>query len=325
MSGVRVFTVHEDEDGQRIDRWLKKHLPRVPYALFQKMLRTGQIRVDGKRAKPETRLLKGQEIRLPPMEDKDPNLTFHPREDDGDFIKSITLFDDGEVLALNKPYGLPVQGGPNIKRHIDGMLWAATNRKGVRPRLVHRLDRDTSGVLLCARSLKVTQSLAKIFESRTIRKYYWALIAPPPEKDEGQVRASLIKGEGTRKEAMVIDSARGKDSLTLYKILGRHEKAAFAAFWPRTGRMHQIRVHTADGLGSPIIGDEKYGGLTKLIDDMGIPGRLHLHAWRVQLPHPTTGALLDITAPLAEDLRASWDAFGFDPDFQGNLFEKVTV
>ncbi len=325
MSGVRNFTVTEDDNGQRLDRWLKKTLPRVPYALFQKMCRTGQIRVNGKRAKPETRLEAGQEIRLPPMEDKDPNVTFHKRDDDGEFLQSITLYDDGEILALNKPYGLPVQGGPNIKRHIDGMLWAMTNKKGVRPRLLHRLDRDTSGVLLCARSLKTTQLMAKIFESRDIRKYYWALVSPPPEKAEGQVRASIRKGEGPRKEAMVVDPQGGKDSLTLYKTVQKTDDAAFVAFWPRTGRMHQIRIHTGDVLGCPIIGDEKYNGMTDLIEKKNIAGRLHLHAWRVMVPHPLTGKMLEITAPLGEDLRNSWEAFGFNPDFNDPLFESIKI
>lgn len=325
MSGVRTFKVGEDDDGQRIDRWLKKNLPKMPYALLQKMLRTGQVRVDGKRAKPETRLLAGQEVRVPPMEDKDPNTTFHKRDDDGDFLKSITLYDDGEILALNKPYGLPVQGGPNIKRHIDGMLWAMTNKKGVRPRLTHRLDRDTSGVLICARSLKTTQALGKIFESREIRKYYWALVAPPPEKAEGQIRASIRKGEGARKEAMVVDEKEGKDSITLYKTIQKTDDAAFMAFWPRTGRMHQIRIHTGDVLGCPIIGDEKYNGLTDLIDKKHISGRLHLHAWRIMLPHPKTGEKLVITAPLADDLRASWKAFGFNSDFDENVFADIPL
>ena len=325
MSGVESFEVHMDDDGQRLDRWLKKKLDRVPYALLQKMVRTGQVRVDGKRAKTDTRLNAGQTVRVPPVETKaiTSTLTFIPRDDDEAFLKSITLYDDGEILVLNKPYGLPVQGGPNIKRHIDGMLGTLINLKGVRPRLVHRLDRDTSGLLICARSLKMTQALGKIFEQRDIKKIYWALVTPTPSKKSGDVNGAIIKGEGKRKEAVVIDNENGKPSRTSYRMLeDKDGQVASMAFWPRTGRMHQIRVHTADILGCPIIGDEKYNGMTPLIDEAGISGRLHLHAVRVQFPHPSTGKILDLVAPLPQELKTSWKKFGFTPDYDFDPFER---
>lgn len=321
MNGIKSFEVHSDDDGQRLDRWLKKHMDRVPYALLQKMVRTGQVRVDGKRAKTDTRVMAGQVVRVPPVETKPVNLTFVPQDDDEEFLKSITIYDDGEILVLNKPYGLPVQGGPNIRRHIDGMLGKLINLKGVRPRLVHRLDRDTSGLLVCARSLKMTQSLGKLFEERDIQKIYWALVSPAPKKQAGEVNAALIKGEGKRKEAMVIDDVNGKHSRTAYRILEKSDKgAASMAFWPRTGRMHQIRVHTADGLGCPIIGDEKYDGMTPLIDEMNISGRLHLHAARLRFPHPKDGKILNLVAPLPDELLQSWKAFGFTPDYEFEPF-----
>lgn len=326
MIGAQNYEVAEDDNGQRLDRWLKKTLDRVPYALLQKMVRTGQVRIDGKRAKTDTRLATGQVIRVPPVETKVTNassLTFIPKENDEEFLKSITVFDDGEILVLNKPYGLPVQGGPNIKRHIDGMLGSLMNLKGVRPRLVHRLDRDTSGLLICARSLKMTQGLGKLFESQDIKKIYWALVSPVPAKDGGDINGAIIKGEGKRKEAVVIDNENGKPSRTSYRMLEKSEKgAASMAFWPRTGRMHQIRVHTADILGCPIIGDEKYNGMTPLIDDLNISGRLHLHAVRKKFPHPKDGTLLDLTAPLPEELLKSWKAFEFTPDYETDPFER---
>ena len=325
MIGAQTYEVKEDDDGQRLDRWLKKTLERVPYALLQKMVRTGQVRVDGKRAKTDTRLMAGQVVRVPPVETKVTNassLTFIPKENDEEFLKSITLFDDGEILVLNKPYGLPVQGGPNIKRHIDGMLGSLMNLKGVRPRLVHRLDRDTSGLLICARSLKMTQSLGKMFESQDIKKIYWALVSPVPSKDGGDINGAIIKGEGKRKEAVVIDNENGKPSRTSFRLLEKNDKAASMAFWPRTGRMHQIRVHTADILGSPIIGDEKYNGMTPLIDEMNISGRLHLHAVRKKFAHPKDGRLLDLVAPLPDELLKSWQAFGFTPDYETDPFER---
>ncbi len=324
MNDVRHFTVKEDEDGQRLDRWLKQNLPRTPYALLQKMVRTGQVRIDGKRAKTDTRVEAGQDIRLPPAEEHTTKLTFDAKPNDKQYLEAITLYDDGEILILNKPYGLPVQGGPNIRRHIDGMLETMRNLKGVRPRLVHRLDRDTSGILICARSLRMTQMLATVFQSHSIRKIYWALTSPSPARVKGEVNAALIKGEGSRKEAMIIDPVNGKASKTMYHVIERAGKeAGFVAFWPRTGRMHQIRVHASEGLGCPILGDEKYGGLLPLIDDKGLEGRLHLHAARIIFEHPSKKTLMDIAAPLPPDLVKSWKAFGFDPSYNQDPFADI--
>ena len=324
MNNVRHFTVKEDEDGQRLDRWLKQNLPRTPYALLQKMVRTGQVRVDGKRAKTDTRLVMGQDIRMPPAEERTTKITFDPKPNDKSYLESITLYDDGEILILNKPYGLPVQGGPNIRRHVDGMLEVMRNLKGVRPRLVHRLDRDTSGILICARSLRMTQLLAKVFESHSIRKIYWAVTTPSPALKQGEINGGLIKGTGDRKEAMIIDNVNGKPSKTLYHVIEKSGKeAAFVAFWPRTGRMHQIRVHAADGLGCPILGDEKYVGLSHLIDDKGLEGRLHLHAARILFHHPGTKELMDIRAPLPPELVKTWKAFGFNPAYSEDPFADI--
>lgn len=319
---IRHFTVHEDDDGQRLDRWLKKHLPKTPYALLQKMVRTGQVRIDGKRAKTDTRLEAGQSIRIPPAEEKTGKITFKPKQGDKEYLESITLFDDGHVLAINKPYGLPVQGGPNITRHVDGMLATLRNLKGVAPRLIHRLDRDTSGVLVCGRSLSVTSALGDLFAGRDIKKIYWAIVSPAPKEDKGDIDGALIKGEGSRKDAMIIDDVNGKPSRTTYRVIERSKdgNAAFVAFWPRTGRMHQIRVHAADGLGCPIIGDEKYGGLTDIINHYNLSGRLHLHAARLVFRHPKTNELLDIKAGLPEDLKPTFKAFGFNPAYDADPF-----
>lgn len=323
---IRHFTVQEDDDGQRLDRWLKKTLPKTPYALLQKMVRTGQVRIDGKRAKTDTRLEMGQSIRIPPAEEKTEKLTFRAKDGDKEFLESITLYDDGHVLVINKPYGLPVQGGPNILRHVDGMLATLRNLKGVQPRLVHRLDRDTSGVLVCGRSLSVTSALGDLFAGRDIKKIYWAVVSPAPKDDGGEIEAALIKGEGAKKDSMIIDDVNGKPSRTTYRVIARaqHHDAAFVAFWPRTGRMHQIRVHAADGLGCPILGDEKYGGLDNpLIDALNLPARLHLHAARLMFRHPKTDELLDIKAVLPDDLKPTFDAFGFDAGYDSDPFLKA--
>jgi 23S rRNA pseudouridine955/2504/2580 synthase len=317
---VQQFTVQDDDHGQRLDRYLKKHLPRLPYALLQKMIRSGQIRINGKRADPADRIQALDIIRIPPLEDKAKNVSFYPQQDDEQTLKDMTIYDDGEILVLNKPYGLPVQGGPNIKRHIDGMLGCLVNRKGVRPRLIHRLDRDTSGLLICGRSLKMTQELGKLFESRDIKKIYWAVTTPAPKDPSGIIDAAIIKGDGARKEAMVIDNENGKPSRTDFHVLQKNEKAALVAFWPRTGRMHQIRVHTADKLHAPILGDEKYGGLSPLIEDMNLDGRLHLHAARLIFAHPMDGRLLDLKAPLPSDYQNTLKTFQFEADIDYDPF-----
>lgn len=329
MNNVQQLSVAEDDDGQRLDRWLKKILPGVPYALLQKMLRTGQVRVDGKRAKAETRLLVGQTVRVPPFDVKGANKKgnhFVDEEGDRKFLESLIIYDDGDLLALNKPYGLPVQGGSGIKRHVDGLLELMTSKKGVKPRLVHRLDRDTSGVLLVARSLKMAQAMGAKFSGRNIRKYYWAVTVPVPEVMDGTIRMALAKGEGPYKDMMVVDEVEGKKASTEFRVLDRAgRKAAFVAFWPRTGRTHQIRVHAASGLKCPLLGDEKYGGDIADFDDMDLSGRLHLHARRVIFPHPLTGEIIDITAPLPDDLRRTWKAFGFSANLKDDPFADIEL
>jgi 23S rRNA pseudouridine955/2504/2580 synthase len=299
MSKVRHIKVSQDDDGQRLDRWLKKQLPDIPYGLTQKIIRQGQLRIDGKRAKADTKLKEGQDVRIPPVTEK----TAGGKKKLGDkaksFIKSLVIYDDGEVIALNKPFGLATQGGTNTRHHIDGMLDGLTNKEGVRPRLVHRLDKDTSGVLL------------------------WAAISPAPENPEGTIRAPVGKGLGAEKERMVVDKEEGKKAYTDYVVLEQMgEDVAFAAFWPRTGRTHQIRLH-AEVLGCPIIGDTKYGEENENIAGLDLSKRLHLHARRIICRHPTKKLTLDITAPLPDDLLKSWKAFGFSTNLKADPFEDA--
>ncbi len=324
MSEAALLDVQDDDDGQRLDRWLKKRLPGVPYALLQKLMRTGQVRVDGKRAKAETRLVAGQKVRVPPVDIKSGDKRgdqFRPQGDDKAYIESLIIYDDGDIIALNKPFGLPCQGGSGIMRHVDGLLKSLTSKKGVKPRLVHRLDRDTSGVLLVARSLKMAQALGRMFSGRGIRKYYWAVVTPAPETYEGRIDMPLNKGLGNAKDKMIVDEDEGKTSITDFALIEHAGKtAAFMAFWPRTGRTHQIRVHAAEGLKCPILGDEKYGRDDELLDNVEIAGRLHLHARRVIFKHPATGKTIDITAPLPPDLKKTWKALGFDHNDKGDPF-----
>ena len=325
MSNVRHLIVAKDDDGQRLDRWLKRHVPELPYTLAQKLMRQGQIRVDSKRAKAETRLKAGQDVRIPPIATAGDRQEQREKISDKDraFIKSLVIYDDGDVIALNKPADLASQGGTKMKRHIDGLLDVLKNKEGVRPRLVHRLDKDTSGVLLLARSAQAARVLGDSFKGRDVKKIYWAIVAPTPAQPNGTIRASLYKAEGNRREKVVVDDEQGKRAKTDYTVLENvGDQAAFVAFWPRTGRMHQIRVH-AQLIGCPIVGDAKYGGTTGKIGGMELAKRMHLHARRIILPHPMRKGVLDITAPLSPELVATWKGFGFNHNNKSDPFEDI--
>lgn len=335
MSAIeRILKVKEDDDGQRLERWIKKFVPDMPYALAQKLMRKGAIRVDGKKAKPDTRLSGGQEIRIPPFETGGvkSDLRKGPSAQDAAFIHSLVIYDDGDVLAINKPHGIATQGGTNQKKHIDGMLPALKNREGVVPRLVHRLDKDTSGVLLLARSAKAARELGFLFKGRDVRKIYWAICVPAPDAFDGTIKAPIAKAGGQGREKMVIDEEDGKFAVTEFAVIENADKeAAFVAFWPRTGRTHQIRIH-AQAIGTAILGDGKYKVIkdaeSKRVDadlaEAGVSKRLHLHAHRLTLPHPTkAGKIIDVIAPLSPELVKSWRALGFNPKYKGNPFEGI--
>lgn len=331
MSEVRVIPVSVDDEGQRMDRWIKRNAPDLPYVLVQKLLRKGQIRVDGKRAKTDTKLSAGQEVRLPPYSGERLYEKKKISPEEANFIRSLVIYDDGDVIALNKPEGWAVQGGTNTNHHIDGLLEALANSEGTKPRLVHRLDKDTSGVLLLARSAKVARELGFAFKGRDVKKTYWALVSPVPEIYDGTIKAPLIKAGGLNKERMRIDNEEGKHAVTEYKVVDvAGSEIAFVAFWPRTGRTHQLRVH-AEYMGSPILGDNKYNQRDieheheKIdLDGMHLARRLHLHAQRIVLQHPTQpGKTLDIKAPLPPELAKSWKKLGFDANMKDDPFENM--
>ncbi len=319
MSGVRHIGVSEDDNGQRLDRWLKKQ--GLPFALVQKLLRTGQIRVDGKRAKPDQKLAAGQDVRLPPVEEK-PRKELPLSQKDVEFIHSLVIYDDGQVLAVNKPYDLPSQGGPGIRRHVDGLLEGLKDGKGVKPRLVHRLDRETSGVMLLARSAETARALGKAFQGRDVQKIYRALTVPAPEIDDGTITAPLHKLD--RAQKVIVDEKEGKTAITDFRVIERvGRQCAYVAFRPRTGRMHQIRAHAAF-MGCPLLGDVRYGGAEHL-DGMKTASRLHLHAWRIVLPHPCKKGILEVTAPLPADLKKSWKALGFESGGKADPFADIVL
>lgn len=324
--------VDSGDDGIRLDNWIKKHYPGVAFGVMQKVLRTGQVRVDGKRVKANARLVAGQKIRIPPQ------LAFAPPpvapkekplgQKEIDFIKSLVIYEDDAVIALNKPAGIAVQGGSKQGgRHLDRYL-DALSKNGERPRLVHRLDLDTSGVLLLARTVAAARALGDMFKGRGIRKHYWAIVSPAPPRDKGLIDVPIGKAMGDGGErVMALDEDEGKRSITLFRVLERaSKKVAFVAFWPKTGRTHQIRVH-AELARMPIIGDPKYGLDEQEHGDIleeikELPQRLHLHARRIVLPEVVPGGRkkLDLTAPLDDELKRTWKYFGFDPDNKGDPF-----
>ncbi len=327
--GVHNITIADDDDGQRLDRWLQKKYPSIPKGHIFKIIRTGQIRMDGKRVKADTRMVKGLNLRLPPM-------NFTAKENKGltqsevDFIKSLVIYDDGDIIAINKPAGLAVQGGTNIKTHVDYYLDGLKNKKDVRPRLVHRIDKDTSGVLLLARSAEMARELGNKLKSRDIRKYYWSITVPAMPRLEGTIDAPIGKGTGALKETMIIDREHGKRAITHYQVIESAGKdISFVCFWPKTGRTHQIRVH-AQHIGCALLGDRRYtvpeNPDKPLNIDFDINKRLHLHAQRVICDHPTRkGVKLDITAPLPKDLQANWNSLGFSTTLKDDPFAHVDV
>jgi 23S rRNA pseudouridine955/2504/2580 synthase len=317
MTGrVQTRAVGDDEAGLRLDRWFQRHFPELGHGALQKLLRTGQVRIDGKRAEGKDRIEPGQTIRLPPgvTSGPPPKRREIPTVSDRDAeeIRRLVIHRDAEVIVLNKPPGLAVQGGTGTERHVDGMLDALRFGLEERPRLVHRLDKDTSGLLLIARTGQAARRLGEAFRDRETEKLYWAVVVGVPPRADGTIDLPLAKRPGARdRELMQVDHENGQKALTHFKVLDRAAKrAALLALWPRTGRTHQLRVHCA-AIGCPILGDGKYGGEEALLASVADARRLHLHARRLALPHPSGKGELVIDAQPPPHFRRTVEAFGF--------------
>lgn len=310
MSGVRVVAVEPEDADLRLDRWFKKHFPGLPFARLQRALRKGEIRVDGKRAKADQRLGPGQSVRVPPVDADPPKPACAPRVSDADaaFARDLVFFCNDDVLALNKPAGLAVQGGSKTARHLDGMLDALRFGAPERPKLVHRLDRDTSGVLILARSRAAAARLGRAFKHKTARKVYWAVCVGAPSLNEGTIDLDLGKVAGSGGERVMAGVADGKRAISEFAVLERlGKRAAVVALWPRTGRTHQLRAHMA-AIGCPILGDRKYGGAGAAIGGLDLPKGLHLHARALALP-----GLPVLSAPSPPAMLETFQALGADP------------
>jgi 23S rRNA pseudouridine955/2504/2580 synthase len=320
---VESLEVQAGETGMRLDRWFRLHFPAVGYGHLQKLLRSGQVRVDSRRVGANARLEAGQQVRVPAVVRQPPKARPSPvpplglSKGDRDFIEGLILHEDEHVLVLNKPYGIAVQGGTGTKRHIDGLLAGMADRFGDRPRLVHRLDRDTTGVLLVAKHRDAAARLGRVFQTRSAAKTYWALVKGVPKPPQGKIEAALVKAAGPDgdrvRKALPGEQDKAMHAATHYAVIDRvAHKAAWVSLKPVTGRQHQLRAHMAL-IGHPIVGDNKYEG-EGVLAESGIEPKLHLHARRIVIPHPVAGEpAIDVTAPLPEHMRRTWELLGLDP------------
>ncbi len=308
---VVIETVAEDEGDIRLDRWFRRRHPGLAQGALQRLCRTGQIRIDGKRAEAATRLQPGQAIRIPPI--SQPDATGIGRIDPRDVraLASMTIYEDDHLLVLNKPSGLPTQGGPGIVRHVDRMADSLRDASGRRPLLVHRLDRDTSGVLLLAKGPNSAARLASLFRSREMKKTYWAVVVGRPVPAEGVIDAPLARLGGGG-GALTVLAERGDDDAaparTEYRTVdSAARRLAWLELLPLTGRTHQLRVH-CDAIGVPILGDPKYGGDRSRMERF--PDQLHLHARGLAFPH-LDGRRLTVTAELPTHMTETFRQLGF--------------
>jgi 23S rRNA pseudouridine955/2504/2580 synthase len=313
---VQTVTVTPDENAMRVDRFLEARFPGLSFSHIQRVIRKGELRVNGKRTEPKNRLEAGQQVRIPPLRLDPEKLRPASGKDDEtrDFLKSITLYEDDDVMVLNKPAGLAVQGGSGTTRHLDGMLGVIRTKDGQRPRLVHRLDKDTAGCLLIAKSRFAAAALAKTFRSRSARKIYWALVPGVPKPKQGRISTFLAK-EQREDDSVMRVAEHGEEgashAVTYYAVVETAaNKLAWLSLKPVTGRTHQLRVQLAH-IGHPIVGDPKYFDIENWHLPGGMQNKLHLLARRIVVPHPR-GGTIDATAPLPPHMEQSWNLLGFD-------------
>jgi 23S rRNA pseudouridine955/2504/2580 synthase len=324
MTAVTTVMVRPEDGAGRLDRWFRRHYPGLNHGRLEKLLRTGQVRVDGKRARAGDPVAPGQAIRVPPLAapSTPPPARQVPPQDEN-LLRQLVLYRDAAAIVLNKPAGLAVQGGSKTGRHVDGLLDTLRFDSEERPRLVHRLDKDTSGVLLVARNAAAAAFFTKSFREKTTRKIYWAAVVGLPKLPQGRIDLALAKGAGRGGERVQVDDEDGKSAVTYYRVIDHTGgRASWLALLPITGRTHQLRAHCA-ALGTPILGDRKYGGATADLAGVVAASGLHLHARSLDIPSPT-GGLLRVTAPLPPHMRDTWNSLGFDGD-AGNPFAELEL
>ncbi len=318
-----TVTVDTGDGSLRLDRWFKRHYPGLGHGQLEKLLRTGRVRVDGKRARSGDRVEPGQAIRVPRLNEVTPPARpaiQRPRPADEAILHNAIIHRDQDVIVLNKPPGLAVQGGTATERHLDGLLDLLRFGNDERPRLVHRLDKETSGVLVIARNAAAAAFLTRAFREKTTRKTYWAVVVGLPKPRQGRIDLPLAKTPGRGGERVRPDSEEGRHAITYYRVIdSAGSQASWLALMPVTGRTHQLRAHCA-AIGTPILGDAKYGEMAAHL--AGVPGsrRLHLHARSLSMPHPL-GETLAVTAQLPLHMRRTWEFFGFSGDIEDAFAE----
>jgi 23S rRNA pseudouridine955/2504/2580 synthase len=314
---VRQLKVSEEDDGIRLDRWFKRNLPEIGFGQISRWARTGQLRLDGKRAAPGDRIEAGQIVRVPPQTEADPA----PKKqqpvrtllsaDETAFVRSLVIHEDKAAIVVNKPPGLATQGGTKTHEHLDRLLDGLAEGDAPRPKLVHRLDKDTSGALLLARTPRAAAFFGKAFAGRTARKVYWAIVIGVPAVADGMIELPLAKQPGTGGEKMHVDEEEGLAARTRYRVIERAgNRAAWVELQPLTGRTHQLRVHM-EAIGHPVLGDGKYAGQDAFLTG-AISRKLHLHARRLRVDHPD-GGRIDVGAALPDHFAATMASLGFDP------------
>jgi len=318
--GVRMLAVSTDDDGIRLDRWFARHVPDCGRIQVEKLCRTGQVRLDGKRVKAGDRVAAGQTVRVPPIAPRAegamprPPRTQRLTQAEADALRACVIHKDAQVLVLNKPAGLAVQGGSRTDTHLDAMMEALTFGAAEKPRLVHRLDKDTSGVLVLARTRAAAAFLAEAFRERRTQKLYWGVVAGVPQPRQGRISAPLAKVKHGPVEKIAVDDDEGKTAVTDFRVVDAVKKrAAWVAMMPRTGRTHQLRAHMAH-IGTPILGDGKYGGRAAFLPEAeGVTRikQLHLHARTIVIAHPA-GGVLQVSAPLPLHIVATFADLGFE-------------
>jgi 23S rRNA pseudouridine955/2504/2580 synthase len=323
MSGVQTKDVTADEDEMRLDRWFKKHFPHVSHGMIEKLLRKGQIRVEGGRAKGSQRLSAGQSVRIPPMpEPGEQSEAPAINRDDAAYARSLVIYQDKHLIALNKPPGLAAQGGSKIKMHLDHLL-QAFGKGDQKPRLVHRLDKDTSGVMVVAKTAQSAKSLARLFQTRDVKKTYWAVCLGVPTPRAGEIKGFMKKStEGDRE--LMVGAHHGEEgaqhALTRYAVADNAgQRVSWVVLRPETGRTHQLRVHM-QALGHSIYGDGKYP--CDYPDPEGLSRKLHLHARKIEIPRDGQPPLV-LEADLPRHMADSFDALGFNPDDNLMLVEEA--
>jgi 23S rRNA pseudouridine955/2504/2580 synthase len=316
-ASVQNVSVAPDEAGMRVDRFFEARFPGLSFSHIQRVIRKGEVRVNGKRTEPKNRLEAGQTVRIPPLRLDQPKPRAPGDEADEktrEFLKSMTIYEDADVLVFNKPMGLAVQGGSGTTRHLDGMLEVLRDAHGQRPRLVHRLDKDTAGCLLVAKTRFAASALAKTFRSRSARKVYWALVAGVPKVPQGRISTFLAKEERDDESVMRIAQHGEKGAshaVTYYAVVDTSGPLlSWISLKPVTGRTHQLRAHM-DHVGHPIVGDPKYFARENWELPGGMQNKLHLLARRIAVPHPR-GGVIDVTAPLPPHMLQSWNLLGLD-------------